>query len=168
MLTPSIFGENLFDDFFDDFFDWPAYDKQMKDAQKKLYGRRADNMMKTDVRDHDDHYEIYLNTRQIHKADDWTEANGPAVVKRITNSTLKVGKNVIAVRLQQNTGGAYFDYGLYGIFDPEKAEGITEVEAEKTTFPVNGKAAIFDLSGRKVSVPKRGLYVIDGKKKVVQ
>ena len=58
MLVPSIFGENLFDDFFDDFFDWPAYDKQMKDAQKKLYGRRAGNMMKTDVRDHDDHYEI--------------------------------------------------------------------------------------------------------------
>ena len=58
MMVPSIFGENLFDDFFDDFFDWPAYDKQMKDAQKKLYGRRADNIMKTDVRDHDDHYEI--------------------------------------------------------------------------------------------------------------
>ncbi len=58
MMVPSIFGENLFDDFFDDFFDWPAYDKQMKDAQKKLYGRRAGNMMKTDVRDHDDHYEI--------------------------------------------------------------------------------------------------------------
>lgn len=58
MMVPSIFGENLFDDFFDDFFDWPAYDKQMKNAQKKLYGRHADNMMKTDVRDHDDHYEI--------------------------------------------------------------------------------------------------------------
>ena len=58
MMVPSIFGENLFDDFFDDFFEWPAYDKQMKDAQKKLYGRRANNMMKTDVRDHDDHYEI--------------------------------------------------------------------------------------------------------------
>ena len=51
MMVPSIFGENLFDDFFDDFFDWPSYDKQMKDAQKKLYGRRAGNMMKTDVRD---------------------------------------------------------------------------------------------------------------------
>lgn len=58
MMVPGIFGENLFDDFFDDFFDWPSYDKQMKDAQKKLYGRRAGNMMKTDVRDHDDHYEI--------------------------------------------------------------------------------------------------------------
>lgn len=26
MLTPSIFGENLFDEFFDDFFDFPVFD----------------------------------------------------------------------------------------------------------------------------------------------
>ena len=40
MLMPSIFGENLFDDFFNDF---PFYydDKAMKDTEKKLYGKRA-------------------------------------------------------------------------------------------------------------------------------
>ena len=38
MLTPSIFGENLFDEFFDDFFDFPVFDdRAMKKAQKKLY-----------------------------------------------------------------------------------------------------------------------------------
>ena len=39
MLLPSIFGENLFDDFFDDFpwFD----DADAKKAEKKLYGRKA-------------------------------------------------------------------------------------------------------------------------------
>ena len=26
MMTPVIFGENLFDDFFDDLFDFPAFD----------------------------------------------------------------------------------------------------------------------------------------------
>ena len=37
MLTPSIFGENLFDEFFDDFFDFPVFDdREMKKAQKKL------------------------------------------------------------------------------------------------------------------------------------
>ena len=36
MLTPSIFGENLFDEFFDDFFDFPVFDdREMKKAQKK-------------------------------------------------------------------------------------------------------------------------------------
>ena len=62
MMTPSIFGENLFDDFFDDLFDFPVLDdKAMQKAQRKLYGRHAANMMKTDVREHDDHYEVDID-----------------------------------------------------------------------------------------------------------
>ncbi len=117
---------------------------------------------------HDDHYEIYLNARRIHNADDWTEANGDPITKRVTNATLKVGKNVIAVRIQQNTGGAYFDCGLYGIFDPEKQVSLSEISEDETTSPGNGKAVVYDLSGRKVDVPAKGLYVINGKKKVIR
>lgn len=59
MMTPSIFGENLFDNFFEDFFDFPAFDdRAMQKAQKKLYGRHAANMMKTDVQEHEDYYEV--------------------------------------------------------------------------------------------------------------
>lgn len=62
MMTPSIFRENLFDDLFDDFFDFPAFDdREMKKAQRKLYGRHAANMMKTDVQEHDDHYEVDMD-----------------------------------------------------------------------------------------------------------
>ena len=59
MLLPSIFGENLFDDFFDDFpwFD----DADAKKAEKKLYGRKAKNMMKTDVRETDTSYEVDID-----------------------------------------------------------------------------------------------------------
>ena len=47
MLTPSIFGENLFDDWFDDF---PFFDdRDLRKVDKKLYGRRAGNLMKTDM-----------------------------------------------------------------------------------------------------------------------
>ena len=39
MLMPSIFGENLFDDFFNDF---PFYDDNAgQKIEKKLYGRHA-------------------------------------------------------------------------------------------------------------------------------
>ena len=49
MLMPSIFGENLFDDFFNDF---PFYnDRDMKKAERKLYGHRAKNLMKTDIKE---------------------------------------------------------------------------------------------------------------------
>lgn len=62
MLTPSIFGENLFDDFFDDFFNFPAFnDRAIQKAQNKLYGHHATNMMKTDVQEHDDHYEVDID-----------------------------------------------------------------------------------------------------------
>ena len=67
MLLPSIFGENLFDDFFDDFpwFD----DADAKKAEKKLYGRKAKNMMKTDIKEHDDHYDVMLDLPGFKKDD---------------------------------------------------------------------------------------------------
>lgn len=62
MMTPSIFGENLFDDFFDDFFNLPSFDdKEMRKAERKLYGHHAVNMMKTDVKEQDDHYEVDID-----------------------------------------------------------------------------------------------------------
>ena len=59
MLMPSIFGEDLFDDFMRDF---PLYnDKDMKKMEKKLYGRRGRNLMKTDIREKDDSYELEMD-----------------------------------------------------------------------------------------------------------
>lgn len=62
MRRHSIFGEDLFDEFFDDFFDVPALDnKAMQKVQRQLYGRHGDNMMKTDVQEHEDHYEVDID-----------------------------------------------------------------------------------------------------------
>ena len=36
-------------------------DRPMQRAQKKLYGHQAANMMKTDVKEHDDHYEVEID-----------------------------------------------------------------------------------------------------------
>lgn len=117
---------------------------------------------------HDDDYDIYINGRQIHKANGWTEANGTPVTRRITSATLVDGKNVIAIHIQQNTGGAYFDCGVYGIFDPDKQDAISEIEQNKTTSSVGEKAVVYDLSGRRVSAPEKGMYVIGGQKKIFQ
>lgn len=62
MMTPSIFGENLFDDLFDDFFDFPTFDnKAMRKTERELYGRHAAKMMKTDVQEHENHYEVDID-----------------------------------------------------------------------------------------------------------
>ena len=58
MLMPSIFGENMFDEFFrDPFFD----DRDMKKLEKKIYGRRGKNLMKTDIRETDTEYELEMD-----------------------------------------------------------------------------------------------------------
>ena len=58
MLMPSIFGENLFDDLFDSF---PFYDNDAKNVEKKLYGRKAAHMMKTDIKEKADGYELVMD-----------------------------------------------------------------------------------------------------------
>ena len=58
MLMPSMFGEDMFDEFFrNPFFD----DKDMKKLEKKLYGRRSKNLMKTDIRETDTAYELEMD-----------------------------------------------------------------------------------------------------------
>ena len=52
-MLPSMFGENLFDDFFHDFDMFPAWS-----GWNPLYGKHARNMMKTDVRETENTYEV--------------------------------------------------------------------------------------------------------------
>ena len=56
MLMPSIFRENLFDDW----FDFPDF-RDLDLTERNLYGRHADRLMKTDVHEHDDHYEVDID-----------------------------------------------------------------------------------------------------------
>ena len=51
-MMPSIFGENLFDDWMD--FSFP-------DVDKVLYGKHAKNMMKTDVKNVENGYEVSID-----------------------------------------------------------------------------------------------------------
>ena len=61
-MLPAIFNENLFDNFFDDFFGFPVWDdRATQKTQKKLYGRNAPNIMKTDVQENSDHYEVDID-----------------------------------------------------------------------------------------------------------
>lgn len=57
MLRPSIFEETLLDDF----FDFPDFDKLEHQMNKKLYGHHAKDLMKTDIKDHEDSYEMLID-----------------------------------------------------------------------------------------------------------
>ena len=54
MMFPSVFGENLFDDWMDDF----GFRDNFFSGKNPLYGKHAKNIMKTDVRETDKGYEL--------------------------------------------------------------------------------------------------------------
>ena len=56
-MLPSLFGENLFDDFFGDDFGRAS----MWNGRDPLYGKHAKNMMKTDVRETENAYEVDID-----------------------------------------------------------------------------------------------------------
>lgn len=75
MLMPSIFGESLLDDFFDDAFD--SYG----------YGRNTSGLMKTDIKDTDQGYEITMNLPGVKKEDVKAELkDGYLTISAVSNS----------------------------------------------------------------------------------
>ena len=58
MLYPTIFNDRMFDDLMD--FTFPMM-REMNDVDKKLYGRRAPHVMRTDVHENDEGYEVDID-----------------------------------------------------------------------------------------------------------
>ena len=52
MLTPALFNDTLFDDLFD---------LPFADIDRRLYGKNAARIMKTDIREHDDSFEAEID-----------------------------------------------------------------------------------------------------------
>ena len=61
MLMPRIFGDDFFDDdFFDDWMRRPVV-RGLPDVEHKLYGKHAAQMMKTDIHEHEDRYDLDID-----------------------------------------------------------------------------------------------------------
>jgi HSP20 family molecular chaperone IbpA len=70
MLTPRIFTESLFDDLFDDF---PF--RSLENVDRKLYGKHAGKEMLTDVKEHENHYEVEIDLPGFKKEEITIELN---------------------------------------------------------------------------------------------
>ena len=70
MLAPSIFEEKLFDDL----FNFPDF-RELNHMERKLYGRHADRLMKTDVKEEDNQYEVSIDLPGFSKEDINLELN---------------------------------------------------------------------------------------------
>ena len=66
MLRPRIFNDTMLDDF----FAFPFYDdKSMRKAERKLYGKRIANLMRTDIKEKKDSYELIIDLPGFKKED---------------------------------------------------------------------------------------------------
>ena len=126
MLMPSIFGENLFDEFFNDF---PFYDdKEERRLEKKLYGRRAQNLMKTDIKEMDQGYLTISATKGLEKEEKDND-NGHYIRRERYAGTCErsfyVGEHVTQEDIK-----AEFKHGILKLFVPKK-EAVPAVEESK-------------------------------------
>lgn len=69
-MLPSIFGENLFDDWFD-----RSLEREFFGTRSPLYGKHAKNLMKTDVKEVKDGYELAVDLPGFKKDEVQIEIN---------------------------------------------------------------------------------------------
>ena len=143
MLRPSIFNDNLFDDF----FEFPFFDDR---AERKLYGSNANNLMKTDIKEHKDGYELEIDLPGFQKDDLQAELKDGYLTISASKQVNKdekekeTGKYIRRERysgscqrsfyvgdaLTQEDIKAEFKHGILRLFVPKK-EAVPEVEERK-------------------------------------
>ena len=143
MLRPSIFNDNLFDDF----FEFPFFDDR---AERKLYGHNAKNIMKTDIKEHKDGYELEIDLPGFHKDEIQAELKDGYVTisaAKQLNQDEKEKESGKYIRRERYSGScqrsfyvgdeitqedikAEFKHGILKLFVPKK-EAKPEVEQRK-------------------------------------
>ena len=143
MLMPSIFNDNVFDDF----FDFPFYDDR---AEKKLYGHHAANLMKTDIQEHEDGYTLEMDLPGFKKEEIKVELNNGYMTisaAKGLDEDEKDKKSGKQIRRERYTGScqrsfyvgedvteedikAEFKHGILKLFVPKK-EAKPAVEQKK-------------------------------------
>ena len=143
MLRPSIFNDNLFDDF----FEFPFFDDR---AERKLYGHNAKNIMKTDIKEHKDGYELEIDLPGFHKDEiqaelkdgyltisaakqlnqDEKEKESGKYIRRERYSGSCQRSFSVGDEITQEDIKAEFKHGILKLFVPKK-EAKPEVEQRK-------------------------------------
>lgn len=143
MLRPSIFNDNLFDDF----FEFPFFDDR---AERKLYGHNAKNIMKTDIKEHKDGYELEIDLPGFHKDEiqaelkdgyltisaakqlnqDEKEKESGKYIRRERYSGSCQRSFYVRDEITQEDIKAEFKHGILKLFVPKK-EAKPEVEQRK-------------------------------------
>ena len=142
-MLPSIFRDNLFDDMFD--FD---FDREFDRMMRPLYGKHAQNMMKTDVRETGNSYELDIDLPGFKKDE---------ISVQLDNGYLSISASKGLDKDEENKNGKYIRRERYA-------------GSMNRTFYVGSQLTQQDIQAKfedgilKISVPKKDVQQIEQNK----
>ena len=145
MLLPSIFGEDLFDDM----MDFP-FENEFFGRKNPLYGKRAKNLMKTDVKETENGYELDIDLPGFKKEE---------VQASLENGYLTISASKGLDKDQQDKKGRYIRRERYtGAMSRSfyVGEGVEEKDIH----------AKFENGILKLTVPKENAQKVEEKKHI--
>ena len=138
-MMPSIFGENLFDDWMD------SFEEEFFGRKNPLYGKHAKNMMKTDVRETDGTYEVDIDLPGFKKED---------ISVSFENGYLTVSTNKTLDRDDKDKDGKYIRQERY-------AGSMSRSFFIGKNIPKEDIKAKYEDGVLRLSVPKKDIKVIE-------
>lgn len=137
-MLPSIFGETLFDDFFDG-----TLERRFLGDHSPLYGKHAKNLMKTDVRELNDCYDVAIDLPGFKKEDlkvDWKDGYlTVSAVKRLDRDEKDAQGRYIR---QERYSGSCSRSFYVGDMKPENVKAKYEDGILHLTMPKNELKAL--------------------------
>ena len=149
MLVPSIFGENLFDDWMNETFNDSFFTRR-----NPLYGKNSKNLMKTDVRETENSYELdidlpgfkkdqisaelkdgYLTVSATKGLDKDEKAKDGRYIRRERYSGAMTRSFYVGENITQDDIHAKFEDGILKLSVPKKEAQAVE---EKKTISIEG------------------------------
>ncbi|MBE5826666.1 MAG: Hsp20/alpha crystallin family protein [Butyrivibrio sp.] len=154
MLAPSIFEEN----FIDDLFGFPymkEFDNMEHDMERKLYGRKAARMMKTDIREKDDNYEISVDLPGFKKEDITVELDNGYITISASKNMDKDENNKKGKLLRQERYAGSMSRSFYVGENVEKADIDANYRHGVLNLTIPKKAM-------EKKIPEKNLIAIEG------
>ena len=136
-MLPSIFGENLFDDFFDPFWNDAALERAMSREAHDTFGKRGANMMKTDVKQTaDGNYDVAVDLPGCKKEDVQMELNNGYLTIQAVRSHSNGEKDEEGRYLRRETFSGTCARSFYvGDVQPGEVKGKYESGVLTLTIP---------------------------------
>ena len=134
-MLPSIFGENLFDDFFNGLDMFPMWN-----GKDPLYGRRAKNLMKTDVRETENTYEVDVDLPGFKKDEISLDLKDGYLTIRAAKGLDKDEKDQKGRYIRQERYAGACSRSFYvGDVEPEQVSAKYEGGVLRISLPKQGK-----------------------------